>query len=101
MRPQHVPNLLPIQALDPGKMPSSVKKILAEGEPVAPAGFEREEEVIAGVCGDLLLAEFARNNRHDRQSARDLLREKQHFKEQVEQFQRNLRKRKKKIEESD
>ena len=100
VRPQHVPNLLPIQALDPGKMPSSVKKILADGEPVAPPGFDREEE-IAGVCGDLLLANFVRNNRHDRQSARDLLREKQHFKEQVEQFSRNLRKRKKKIEESD
>ena len=48
-----------------------------------------------------LLAEYARNNRHDRQSARDLLREKQHFKEQLEQFRRNLRKRIKKIEESD
>ena len=100
VRPQHVPNLLPIQALDPGKMPSSVKRILADGEPVAPPGLDREEE-IAGVCGDLLLASFVRNNRHDRQSARDLLREKQHFKEQVEQFRRNLRKRKKKIEESD
>ena len=31
VRPQHVPNLLPIQALDPGKMPSSVKRILADG----------------------------------------------------------------------
>ena len=52
------------------------------------------------MCGDLLLA-ISCATIGTIVSPLRICREKQHFKEQVEQFKRNLRKRKKKIEESD